>query len=1031
MEGEAGWEKRQVADPDEVGSKSQCLADEWSSISDPVFYSPAQVWQRALDGCTSVRAVGILLTYLIVAGGFYVGQDENIQKVFDGMIRNLTVRPLTSRMRRIPGVFPLREGRLHGLRTALRGVSLHEIMNNEEFTQTWGEDAWVYAGLVGCNILAGFPAALGLGRWSRLENDAAASVRAAVQRRLAVDVSLIPDAVGMDEELKSRHIGYAGEEVSKCHPLTLKQILPSLPPKSHGGSIDSLNWLGPCSREFLLHPERCLLPEGAFETPNLPGRVHIAAEDKLAISEELVSRNICRWIDLEEVHVVKGKKLLNGMFGVTKPTLTDDCQPVLRVIMNLIPINSITHQLQGSVDSLPAITAWQSLVLEGDETLAMWQSDMSSAFYLFKIPEQWGKYLAFNIVVEGSSVGFPDIKKVALCSNVIPMGWASSVGLMQEMAESLAYAGGLERKHQIRKGSPLPPWLSQVLSQAEDEDRMWWHVYLDNFCAVERLLPEGLGEQGHKCHALAEAAWSSAGVLSSEKKRKRAEKLAEELGAEINGDIKTLGASSKRLLRVLQLTIHLLSKSFLRRKDLQILLGRWVFILQFRRPGMSILNEVWALTSGQLKSKGASVAGCRRELFTLMVLSPLLHTFLGASISPIISASDASSSGGACAISKELTPVGWDFCCAANIQDENPGVCPILLISLFNGIGGCFRCYDVAGVSVMGRIAVEINKHANRIVAKTWPGTIFVSDVSQVDLPTVQQWALKFPGVLEIHLWAGFPCVDLSVVKFNRLNLDGPSSGLFWHIPRIRMLLTTAFGGSVVIKMVIENVASMDQSATEQISEVLHMEPYRVDCAEAVPMHRPRYCWTQEDLSGAIEGVEIVRKSYWWEVSAKGPYPSTSDWIQPGYSWKGEDSNAIFPTCMKAIKRIRPPPKPAGLAKCTQDTINRWRSDAYRFPPYQYADRYLITKGDKWRLLPPVERELLLGYGIGHTRGCMSASEQKQNSEAYYDMRLSMRRFLQYLFLCHICCGMFEEIFTTPILSVVDRSHGVGSWFSQ
>ena len=376
--------------------------------------------------------------------------------------------------------------------------------------------------------------------------------------------------------------------------MSLKQILPSLPPKSHGGSIDSLDWLGPRSREFLLHPERCLLADGAFDPPTLPGRVHIVAEDRIAIAEELVSRNICRWIDLEEVHVVQGKKLLNGMFRVSKPSLTDDGLPVLRVIMNLVPINKITHQLPGAVDSLPATTAWQSTVLDGDESVSMWQSDMSSAFYLFRIPKQWGKFLAFNIVVNGTDVGFPGVRKVVLCSNVIPMGWSSSVGLMQEMAEALAYAGGLDRRNQIRKGTPLPNWMNQVLTYADKEDRMWWHVYLDNFCAGERLYPDNPGEQGQRCHQLAENAWTAAGVLSSEKKRKRAVKVAEELGAEVNGISKTIGSSSSRLLKVIQLTLHLLNKPFLRRKDLQILLGRWVFILQFRRPGMSILNEVWA-----------------------------------------------------------------------------------------------------------------------------------------------------------------------------------------------------------------------------------------------------------------------------------------------------------------------------------------------------------------------------------------------------------------------------------------------------
>ena len=609
MEGEARSKAGQMSDGLAEGMLARAEKDEWREPSTPLFLEPTSCLRRALDGCTSLRAVGLSLCWLVLAGGFYKGEDGSLMRLFCCMARDLIAKQPTSRAVRAPGVFPVREGKLYSMREALRSVTFEECTTNSEFMDTWAEDAWVYCCIMGCNILAGYPAALGLGRWSRLESEAASAVRLAVKRRLTSDVILIPDAVGMDEDLKNRHIGYAGEEVSKCHPLSLSQILPSLPPKSHGGSIDSLNWLGPRSREFLLHPEQCLLPDGTFKMPRLPGRVHIVPEDRVAIAEELVGRNICRWIDLDEVHVVSGQKLLNGMFGVTKPTLTEDQKPVLRVIMNLVPINSITHQLPGAVDSLPAITAWQSLVLDGEETIEVWQSDMSSAFYLFKIPEEWGKFLAFNIVVDGASVGLPHLKQVALCSNVIPMGWASSVGLMQEMAEALAYAGGLDRKNQIRKGNSLPSWMNQILSNAEEEDRMWWHVYLDNFCCGERVQPDSPGDQGRRCHELAEAAWSSAAVLSSEKKRKRAVRMAEELGAEINGHAKTIGSSSTRLLKVLQLTLHLLGKSFLRKKDLQILLGRWVFILQFRRPGMSILNEVWGLTSGNLKSKGGTVDG--------------------------------------------------------------------------------------------------------------------------------------------------------------------------------------------------------------------------------------------------------------------------------------------------------------------------------------------------------------------------------------------------------------------------------------
>lgn len=163
-----------------------------------------------------------------------------------------------------------------------------------------------------------------------------------------------------------------------------------------------------------------------------------------------------------------------------------------------------------------------------------------------------------------------------------------------------------------------------------------------------------------------------------------------------------MGASCTRLLKTLQLTVHILSKPYINRKELQILLGRWIFILQFRRPGMSMLQDVWTMISGKMKQKKTSVISCRREIFLLIMLCPLFHSNLGASVSKVVTASDASNTGGACAISKNLTDSGWDFFRAMSVQEKSSGAHPILLVSLFNGIGGCFRCYDIAGIEVQG-----------------------------------------------------------------------------------------------------------------------------------------------------------------------------------------------------------------------------------------------------------------------------------------------------------------------------------------
>lgn len=132
-------------------------------------------------------------------------------------------------------------------------------------------------------------------------------------------------------------------------------------------------------------------------------------------------------------------------------------------------------------------------------------------------------------------------------------------------------------------------------------------------------------------------------------------------------------------------------------------------------------------------------------------------------------------------------------------------------------------------------IAVDIDDAANRVTARRWPGTVFVKDIRSISREMVQGgWSLKCLDVIEIHLCGGWPCVDLSRIKAGRLNLEGPQSSLFWEIQRVLMLLREVFGSQIVARYVLENVASMDESAAEQISSEIGSVPYTLDCADAV-----------------------------------------------------------------------------------------------------------------------------------------------------------------------------------------------------
>lgn len=424
-----------------------------------------------------------------------------------------------SSLRRKGEALPLRIGDLAEFKERLQKMSYAEAAT-QGFIRANFQDAWLLLAIIGLNFLAGPKAVIPDGPWTKLELLAVENLRATIARRCRNDSDVKISPLEVKKDLLSKRVGYEGEEVSICHSLSLDQVSPSLPPLGHGGIINALDWVGSTSRRFLLNPQDCLVEKPDLSKARLPGKVHVVAGEKVKLAKELVKRGVCVWHPLDDIHCVDGTPLLNGLFGVEKNARTASGAPVLRLIMNLIPSNCCLEQLQGEVSSLPGISVWQSIFLEEGEEMRLFQSDMSSAFYLFSLPKCWYRYLGFNIVVEGSEIGKGGAGRWALCCAVIPMGWSSSVGLMQEISENLLLRGGLNPRHQVRRGNVLPSWMVGLLAEAKLTGAYWWHVYLDNFCAAEKVNPSDPAMCGATCHSLAEKLWSDAGVLSSEKKRR-------------------------------------------------------------------------------------------------------------------------------------------------------------------------------------------------------------------------------------------------------------------------------------------------------------------------------------------------------------------------------------------------------------------------------------------------------------------------------------------------------------------------------
>ena len=831
--------------------------------------------------------------------------------------------------------FPVRRGETEAVFQALRKVGFEEA-SSEEFSNRWAEDAWLMLCLQSAGGLAGPLRPLAPGKWTKLGARGAEAAKKAVQRLVQCHCAPLQSFEKVGRDLEGAKLDYCGEEVGACEPLTLQQILPALPPMGHGGSIKLVELVSPATRKILESPENLLKASFDRPCPRIPGLAHFGAGEKFRVCESLVAHGICEWIPASQVVELEGTKILNGLFGVKKTATISTGANVLRVIMNLKATNSAMHQVRGAVEGLPAITAWQAAVLECNQSLHFYQSDISSAFYLFELPRVWLGYLAFAVSYPGHSVGMESSETHYLACRVLPMGMHSSVALMQEVSEEILWRAGLSKEAQVRRGQPVPQVLLQTACTALREDKYFWQVYLDNFMGGDRRVSGDPPLIGDQVHDSVEATWKSHGILSAEKKKIRNSQEVEELGALLQGELGVVGGSPHRFGKLVQATLWMLGQRFLKRKQVQVVAGRWVHVLQFRRPGMSFLDSCWRFINKGDQGEDLALK-TKREFLNILGGIPMLHTSLMAVVHQSLWCSDASETGGAAGYSTQLTSQGRDFVLSSRLSNKTLGTAPVLVVGLFSGIGGTYRIYDILSIVPQGAIAVDIHAPANRVVSRQWPGVEILRDVRNISRETVQSWHRSFHTVKEVHLWGGFPCRDLSSARANRRNLAGSESSLFFEFLRVWGLIREVFPTEVDVKVAAENVASMDEEASAEISEWMGCHPFYLDSADAVPLRRPRLCWTTEEVEGVLQGVEVIPGRRWNTIRAPCQYPDTEQWITPGFVWPGEKTAKCFPTCMRAVWKEEPPYKPAGIHRADVDCQTRWAIAGYVYPRISFG----------------------------------------------------------------------------------------------
>ena len=627
-------------------------------------------------------------------------------------------------------------------------------------------------------------------------------------------------------------VSYTGEEIGVAQQLTWSQVEPALPPFGCAAAIPADQLAQGGVREALLRPDLCLKVREDWPDCPASAKIRSSDEERLKIGAGLLRHGVCKLIRLEDVITCNGIPVLNGMFGVRKPSEPDG--GTLRLVMNMIPSNWMQQTIVGDMDVLPHASQWHGLVLEEGEFLLWSEEDQKCCFYVYRLPKSWRGWMAFCRPIRGELVGGTVGQVVYLASAVVPMGWASATGIIQHIHRQMLlqpppFGGGLNGSLEIRRDRPLPtrrepgfhnttPDQGSHVQTAEDlpaVDRAaastphmtWqaWQVYIDNLDVLEiwRELDLCAHMEGtlSPMAARAREAYERHGVPRSVDKSVQRRSWTKSLGSAVRGRQGVLAPPAEFLARLMSLTLFTISFSRVTKRWLQVVTGRWIRAMMFRRHCMCCFDTTWKVLA---KWRGAQAlpTPVRLELLHALALLPCMFADLRTPVSGLVTVSDASLRSGAACRSTGVTQQGLSSLAQARRGRHPKSGDEVVLFALFEGIGGARRALDMLNLQVALHLSSEVDEDACRVVKYTWPDAVEVGDVCAIAAEAVREWRQRAAMARWLLLVAGSPCQDLSSLNADRAGLSGSRSSLFFEIVRVRALLRQEWPEVEVVTLV-------------------------------------------------------------------------------------------------------------------------------------------------------------------------------------------------------------------------------------
>lgn len=177
-------------------------------------------WRELLLSASSLGQMGAIFCWGLARGFVFKGME----------IFTRIAKPIATCVASYPpGLFPL-PCDFHFFR--------EQAWPRGDFGSSVCVDCWVVLVAAALNSLYGLKPPYPRNRGSVSVKKCLEVIRDRVTRFLSQGLNLYPTWTEVWKDLKDKKLNYNGEEVALAQPLTYEQLLPSLPPEGHGGSVE-------------------------------------------------------------------------------------------------------------------------------------------------------------------------------------------------------------------------------------------------------------------------------------------------------------------------------------------------------------------------------------------------------------------------------------------------------------------------------------------------------------------------------------------------------------------------------------------------------------------------------------------------------------------------------------------------------------------------------------------------------------------------------------------------------------------------